>query len=738
MSVGNYSLSALGGQRDKTTIVKDIEISGEVYDENSNIKTTTFYDWHAKFDYYTDGIQSNDINLLNKEQQTNNRSLFNKFIDSSNIYPQYTEFVNLEDLGNSFTILLNSNDVVNNDFFKITDNVKHAPIILDLHNSNINFICHVSLNFDVKTDISFESASFHINNNSTNQRVNHPNYVIPKHAIFLNTIQQVFQTHESPNITDTTTFNYSYNLKKGWNRIDIFILHEADIGSDITDFDITNYVYVFSLGWSFKIINDVIGAGALKQRVNQESIICSDQLRQEFNPDNLNNLSILNNNFNLVSAYYPNTNNLFINNSVDVKTLKANSVNCIEEISEFNEKLEERYVLRGEKSKFDSLYIVDIPPEPTTNNAELYIHLKFDKIDNLVSTILELSNPILEVTYINKSTVTAYKIVEVNDTKIHSIITDQDYSLISSAYHVIGNNSLHLNKDPGIKNYLQIQLINVDDFSYNFQTSHSLSFMFWFQYENIETNNIQYIFQLHNKLLIPQPSFKNSAIEIFLKNTNDQVNLHIFISYNTREYGYGYTETQIDTIRFEKKKWYHIAYAQNLYKSYLLINGTKFDLEPDKRFMEDLNPALFINIGANLLNGTGNNKTPIIYDEEANDFFNGYIDDFRYYKMCVEKSFIESNIIGKLLNITTSTISSFGNIGITLKQYENKIGIGTYDPITNLHIVGDTLIDGGFSTKNPIEIINVSNIHSTYSTSSNAIVSNNIYINTRKSHGKFF
>ena len=254
--------------------------------------------------------------------------------------------------------------------------------------------------------------------------------------------------------------------------------------------------------------------------------------------------------------------------------------------------------------------------------------------------------------------------------------------------------------------------------------------MFWFQYENIETNNIQYIFQLHNKLLIPHPSFKNSAIEIFLKNTNDQVNLHIFISYNTRNFGYGYNETQIDTIRFEKKKWYHIAYAQDLYKSYLLINGTKFDIEPEKRFMEDLNPALFINIGANLLNGTGNNKTPIIYNEEATNFFNGYIDDFRYYKMCVDKSFIESNIIGKLLNITTSTISSFGNIGITLKQYENKIGIGTYDPITNLHIVGDTLIDGGFSTKNPIEIINVSNIHSTYSTNSNAIVSNNIYINT--------
>ena len=91
-----------------------------------------------------------------------------------------------------------------------------------------------------------------------------------------------------------------------------------------------------------------------------------------------------------------------------------------------------------------------------------------------------------------------------------------------------------------------------------------------------------------------------------------------------------------------------------------------------------------------------NELTSLNYNEiwKYNNNLRGNIDDFRYYgnKIITEEEI--TSLIGKVLYVTTTGISAFGNTGIHLEPFQQKIGIGTNEPESNLHIFGDTYIEG--------------------------------------------
>ena len=726
MSVGNYSLSALGGQRDKTTIVKDIEIKGEVYDENSNIKTTSFYDWHAKFDYYTKDVDSSSIIRNNDPESNNNSSLFVQYVDNSNIYPKYTEYVNIKDLGNSFTVFLNSNSTVAENYYYTSDGVKHASNVIELQNTN--YICHISLNFDVKTDIAFTSSPFMVSTEiNLPKYLSVKNYVIANHAIFLNKTEHIYNTIQGiDNNTNISQYQYDFfsenkKLTKGWNRLDIFILHDASI-------DTTDKVHLFSLGWSFKIFNSINNLGAKQQRIDLDKIVeHSTYLEEEFGFQN--SLNLINNNFNIVSAYYPNTNRLFNINEQTVDKLKANDI-IANKITENNELLENKYVVSGAKSKFLDLYIADIPTEDSSNIEDLFLHLKFDTVENRTDDLLKSygSN--------SASTVKAY------ETLTGSVINNYDYTSIKDSFHIIGNASLTLNQniEDDKKYFIQVELDSGGDNNptntYQFEDFARFTLMFWFRYVKSDIEK-QYLIQLYNS------TQKRSVVELYLERNGSVVNLNYFVSSVPDEGSHYEYFKRIDNLNFEYNKWYHISLAQGAtynqdpidFYTTLLINGIEYPVadinKMSQRFLVKEKSKCFINIGVNGLSGTTtqNIQQSVITDKRNyQNLFVGNFDDIRYYEDYKEKKFIETNIIGKVLYLTTSGLTAYGNTGINLKQFEQKIGIGTNNPLSNIHICGNTLIEGTLSIEGNIENFKVENIDVQYLEASNIEV-NSLKIN---------
>ena len=599
---------------------------------------------------------------------------------------------------------------------------------------NINYICHISVNFDVKTEIEFMTRSFLINDNDKVDSFptdNSSNYVIPNHAIFLNKTNHIYNKFtDLDSINDTSLYKYDFTennkLSKGWNRLDIFILND-------TTLDTTNKIHAFSLGFSFQLFKYTDNFGVLQQRVDKTTISYSPNLSQIYPLDGT--LNLINNNFNIVSAYYPNTNKLFNITEQTVSILNANDINVTNEISENSEYLKDKYVLSGGNSKFLDIYIAEIPDENLNNTCNLYLHLKFDTVNNDIGELLSYPQYVINIE--NSSVINAYK---VKYGVISAQLLPANFKEIRDAFHIIGNSSLKLNQDKnsGYKYFLNIQLISnkTDNIStYSFSDMHRFTLMFWFRYIKSDVTK-QYLIQMYNKT---DP--KRSIFELFLKKDNDdKMRMHLFISsvYYDDKGGIDHFEHAkiVENINFENNKWYHVSFGQSDDESRLLINGIIYYVTEDGNIehkFRTLNPSeTYINIGANAL--TGDIKGAIhqnLRSEKKNytDFFVGNFDDLRYYKNYQPESFIAENIIGKVLYLTTNGLTAFGNTGISLSQFEQKIGIGTNEPVSNIHIKGDTYIDWLITVSSNIPELNIDNLNVESAVISNVEVLNLLKLN---------
>ena len=251
--------------------------------------------------------------------------------------------------------------------------------------------------------------------------------------------------------------------------------------------------------------------------------------------------------------------------------------------------------------------------------------------------------------------------------------------------------------------------------------------MFWMRYTSILSvnNSKQYLIQMNNNDPI-NPTY----IGLFLSNIDD----NNYIVYDSHIYeqimsGGIYhdkifkNEVVIRETYIQKDIWYNITLTSDKVSTnntlFLYINGILHNNLNNNNNLFFLNNSgnYFFLFGANALNKEYSSNYGNRW--EYDDNFRGNFDDFRYYENLIITQNQITTLIGKVLYVTTTGISAFGNTGIHLEPFIQKIGIGTREPTYDVHIFGNTYIEGHLTIENSL-----SNLRIDTSTSSNIFTSN--------------
>ena len=150
----------------------------------------------------------------------------------------------------------------------------------------------------------------------------------------------------------------------------------------------------------------------------------------------------------------------------------------------------------------------------------------------------------------------------------------------------------------------------------------------------------------------------------------------------------------------ELTDYYSLRGSSNRYETSddlrIYINGVE-ESDRDGRF-----PYFDHTINDNFISTLG---ASIDRNGNPTNLFSGYIDDFRVYNQTMTQLEISEFLIGNVLLLTPNIIRNFGNPGIFLKPFEDKIGIGTKNPTEKLHVIGNTLIEGNLIIQSGYEFI---------------------------------
>ena len=301
-------------------------------------------------------------------------------------------------------------------------------------------------------------------------------------------------------------------------------------------------------------------------------------------------------------------------------------------IAEKGIKLEDKYELKPENNK---KYDLVVRENINVDHNDLIIWYNFNKED-----------------FTNNLTSNTYE----SQIKYGKLITQGITSNLQKEYY-IGTGSAEINENLYYK-------IEMDNNQFNTQ---QYTFCFWL-FLNEECGNDKYILNLQDKS-------GDEEIDIFyFKYEIDKL-----IIYKDTDNNIEYTYT------LNKNKWYHISIIINdagTDKLIILINGIKIN-----SFKNTISTLLR---KSNSREGSAN----IYIGYTTGLTINGYIDDFRIYKINLDIQYIQQYIIGNITNITPGNISANGNYGIDIVNYSSNINIGTSNIPTNLRIYGNLKVDG--------------------------------------------
>lgn len=398
--------------------------------------------------------------------------------------------------------------------------------------------------------------------------------------------------------------------------------------------------------------------------------------------------------------------------------------------------LEDKYVENIGREKFTDILISDIPEEIQINQSDLFenqlaVRFKFDKHDFLL----------------NASTSNQSKHNYIQNLYQINLLPnpDIDSTQIYGNYYIIGDASAYFN---GINTYYVFdnnQNIHVDEFSNqntNLKTEwnklENITLSFWIRLEYTEQLSLKYTL-FHTKTQVPFDDTSNNLNAFFKLYIQDY---KLFVDWKS----VSSNVVTIQTINqiFKINEWFHITLIiqksdNNRYLK-LFVNGVHELFDNDTVSELNNNDTRFNIIGASHEPEISNDISFYNLTDNFTEHFHGYIDDFRIYYRAFTFDDIKNNIIGSILNIKSDGISSFGNKGIHFQTFQNKIGIHTKNPQSNLHVVGNTLITDGnlkteFSELTNIDNTNLDsiyiqsqNITSTSNISSNLTVLNNAHI----------
>tara|TARA_Y100000389_G_scaffold83399_1_gene79967 strand:+ start:16262 stop:19498 length:3237 start_codon:yes stop_codon:yes gene_type:complete len=356
------------------------------------------------------------------------------------------------------------------------------------------------------------------------------------------------------------------------------------------------------------------------------------------------------------------------------------------EIKEDNKKLEDKYVQIVGKEKFTDILISKIPNEYVLEDenkscnleSNLLIRYRFDKGENF------LKNTSLR----NKLENDIYKNFELE-------IYTNDIDYYGNNY-IIGDASMYLN---GTDTYLKIKNGINDNIEIEYFYIEELSITCWFRIEELQSSTL-FDFNQNN----------DCFFKLFFDDLNNTIKYQINNYDDTNIYSFYFDNNLIDI-----NEWYHIDIIfkkrnDSYYdKGEFYLNGIQlvYNIEDQSSNPYTINDILYFK-------SNGNNWYHFIgVDKGLVNYFKGYIDDFRIYDKNLTQDDIKNELTGEVLKLTTKGISTFGNRGIYLKPYEQKIGLGTVNPEKNIHLSGDVLIDNGnlYTNTGYIDNLESSNIN---------------------------
>lgn len=415
--------------------------------------------------------------------------------------------------------------------------------------------------------------------------------------------------------------------------------------------------------------------------------------------------------------------NIGIGTNIPQYKLDVKGIIYGEQIIEQNKLLKDKYVQIIGKEKFTDILVSKIPKEYILNSDIT----DYDTIDSnlLLRFRMDKGESILKNTSIRNEIIGNDNIYNYYSHITLKIFPENiDIDKLIGANFIIGNACVYLNTNNYLYLYSDFQIkneiINGSVIQYNdhinmrYEDFDNLSFTFWIrlEYDEIIIDKyytiLNFISKSSNgydrniKLYV-----QNNTLFLFIKNTQDKEYTFIPLS------GFGIININ---------EWYHI----------------------DIIFKK--NNLLFIDIYINgiLQHYTFQSIEPINVDEDywisyigkgntQDENFQGYIDDFRMYNTSITVEQIKQYLTGEVLKITTKGVSTFGNTGIHLEPYQEKIGLGTLEPLHNIHIKGETFIEGQLIT--PIihnDSLYSSNININNATIQQSYINSNIILDELK------
>ena len=346
------------------------------------------------------------------------------------------------------------------------------------------------------------------------------------------------------------------------------------------------------------------------------------------------------------------------------------------DITEDGQKLKDKYTLKTDDNKKESLIVLDGRDSLTDSyKTDLILWYKFNENDFTKNYGLSKYDNDERFEHIRQNYITLTSpdikfktkyIIETNSAKVNDIYQHK------IQFYVLGSD------------YNDLNLQQLD------QTKYTICF--WIYFNEIADKTILY-------------SSKGDSINFKLSVKDNKLK---FTSANNFEEFSGIKE-------FITNKWYHITIIIDMSTSYdqilkIYIDGTERYIDIDKILTR------------NIINKS--NSSPIIYlgDSNPSESFDGYIDDFRIYETKLPLSIIQQDIIGNLTRITPGNISSLGNYGVDIVNFSNLVTVGNADNLVDLKIYGD---------------LSVSNVKNSMTINENLTVNNDITENNQKLIDKY-
>ena len=298
------------------------------------------------------------------------------------------------------------------------------------------------------------------------------------------------------------------------------------------------------------------------------------------------------------------------------------------DISENGLKLSEKYTLKTDDNKKNSLVVFD--SRNNFNDHSPIIWYKFNK------------------DYFTTNTGTAKDVI------LNIRGTPQSHQ----SNYIIGTGSAKINSDL----YYEISLTTD---STTRLTSSLYTICFWIYFSDVS-----------NKTIINSIKDSNHNFKIVLDNRKIK-----FITYTQEENEQ--EENLTSSQEFKANQWYHITFSIDM-------SGADIELDELIIYIDGIkNKNKFFNEKNIIINTLNKPSTIYLGDSNLSESFDGYIDDFRIYEgSIIPLSTIQQDIIGNLLRITPNNISSLGNYGIDIENFNNLVKIGNNENSVDLTIYG--------------------------------------------------